>query len=218
MRTQATQGVFQYISELFAEETPALITARDKGETLVPGMQISPYEGKLLAMLVAMSGARHILEIGSFVGYSTLWMAGAMPDDGTLVTLEHASHHAQLTRAHAALAGLDQRITVEEGEALPFLEGYVPPPGGVDLMFLDAAKREYPDYLSHATRLLCPGGLLVADNTLLFGHMIGEPQKNASQAAIEGMRCFNTELAASKLFQTIMLPTEEGMLIARKLP
>lgn len=217
MRETSAEPVQRYISELFAQETALLRNVREHGERIAPGMQISPYEGKLLQVLASAIGARHILEIGTFVGYSTLWVAGALPPEGRLDSLEVNPEHARIARDYCSQSPNADMIYIHEGKALERLATLTPPPEGYDLIFLDAAKSEYPQYLDVAGPMLRCGGLLVADNTLLFGHMVGEPKKQASAGARYNMQIFNETLAASPNYQTIMLPTEEGLLIARKL-
>ena len=204
-----------YITRTFVREPEWIMAARDQGEALVPGMQISPYEGHVLAWLVKLSGAQHILEIGTFMGVSTLWMASALPAGGTLTSLEFRREHAALARAHVAQSPHAHQVTIVEGDGLAWLRAQHAAPR-FDMMFIDAEKRAYPDYLEEGLRLLTPRGWVVGDNTLLFGALSGDTPDAASKEAVAAMQRFNTTLADASQFTSVLLPTPEGMTVARR--
>ena len=151
----------------------ALVAAREAG---LPQIQISPIQGKLLQLLAAACNARNILEIGSLAGYSGIWLARALPPGGHLITLEINPRHAEIVRQSFARAGVGDRTEVRVGNALellPQLEGT----GPFDLVFIDADKPPYPQYLDWALRLTRPGSIIVADNCIRNGEALREPEQ-----------------------------------------
>lgn len=151
-----------------AEDTglqAALTSAQQEG---LPPIQISPIQGKLLQLLATACNAHKILEIGSLAGYSGIWLARSLPVGGRLITLEVNPHHAEVVRQSFARAGVADRTEVRIGSALdllPQLEGAAP----FDLVFIDADKPPYPQYLEWALRLTRPGSIIVADNCIRGG-------------------------------------------------
>jgi predicted O-methyltransferase YrrM len=136
----------------------------------LPAIDVSPPQGKFLHLLARIAGARKVLEIGTLGGYSTLWLARAVPADGIVVTLEANRHHAAIAAANFARAGLKARIDLRVGpalESLPVLESEGT--GPFDLVFIDADKPNNPDYLAWAIRLGRPGSVIVGDNVLREG-------------------------------------------------
>lgn len=208
-------ATLDYMTRTFVREPAWLAPVRTKGEELVPGMQISPYEGHLLRWLVGISGAKHVLEIGTFMGYSTLWMVSGLPADGSITSLEFKHEHAELARAHAAATPHVDQVEIIEGDGLAWLKAQPKTPR-FDLLFIDAEKRAYPHYLEEGLKLLNPRGWIVGDNTFLFGALTGELPDAASAEAKAGMRKFNETLADASRFESVMLPTIEGLTIARK--
>jgi caffeoyl-CoA O-methyltransferase len=213
-RSLAPDAALRYIAETFVEEDALLRRIRAEGEARRPGMQVSSVEGKLLYVLAKMVGARHILEIGSFVGYSGLWLARALPEDGHLHTLESDPTHAAVARAFFDESECRARISLHQGKALELLPVLALPP--LDLVFIDAMKREYPAYLSEVEARVRPGGLIIGDNSFLFGAVYGEPQEKTSPAAVSAMKEFNLRLSSAVCYDAILLPTAEGLTIARK--
>ena len=142
----------------------------------LPAIDVSPLQGKLLHLLVRATGARRVVEVGTLGGYSTVWLARALPDGGRLTTLEVSPHHADVARANLVRAGLDDRVDVVVGPAAESLASMA---GPVDLVFVDADKPSNPVYADHALRLLRPGGLLVVDNTVRGGAVVTGPVDDA---------------------------------------
>ncbi len=157
-----------YISALFAQEDTSLQAAREdmKREGL-PKIHVSPSEGKLLHVLTLLTGASRILEIGTLGGYSTTWLARALPSDGKLISLEIDPHHADVARHNIERAGLTQKVEIRVGPANESL-GRMLEEGEplFDLVFIDADKDGYVDYLHKAVPLTREGGLILGDNTL----------------------------------------------------
>jgi predicted O-methyltransferase YrrM len=156
----------------------------------LPAIAVAPNQGKLLMLMAQMSGARRILEIGTLGGYSTIWLARALPADGRLVTLEYAPQHAEVARRNIARAGFAAQVEVKVGAAvdtLPALDG------PFDFVFIDADKPGYPDYFRWALTLSRPGTVIVADNVVREGKVA----KPAGDAMAEGVRRM-LELAAAE--------------------
>jgi len=184
-------AVDRYITDLFVPSDPALDAALEaSAEAGLPAINVSPNQGKLLFLMAKMKGVRSILEIGTLGGYSTIWLARALPAGGRLVTLEVNAEYAAVARRSFARAGLADVIELQLGPALDTLPKLA---GPFDMIFIDADKQSYPDYLPWAVKLSRPGSLIVADNVVRSGAVI---DANSADPAIQGMRRFNAALAA----------------------
>ena len=160
----------------------------------MPEIQISALQGRLLQILAASIGARRILEIGTLAGYSTIWMARALPVDGRLVTLEVNSKHAEVARSNLERAGLGDRVEVRVGPALESLARMVAEgEPAFDMAFIDADKEPYAEYFDYAVGLARPGALIVADNVVRGGAVA--LSEDGGDSRVEGMRRFNEALA-----------------------
>ena len=160
----------------------------------------------MLQVLLAAIDARSVLEVGTLGGYSAICLARALPEDGSVLTLEKDPSHAAFARRWLERAGLSNRVEVREGaalEVLPSLDGE-----RFDLVFIDADKAPMPTYLDWAMRLLRPGGAVVADNTLRAGRVLDAA---ATDADTEGVREFNRRLAADPRLTAVMVPTHDGV-------
>jgi predicted O-methyltransferase YrrM len=160
----------------------------------LPPSEVSPTQGKLLHLLARLQGARAILELGTLGGYSTIWLARALPSDGRLVTVEADPHRAEVARANVARAGVAELVEVRVGAALDALaqlaaEGGAP----FDLVYLDADKRSNPEYLPWALRLARRGTLIVADNVVRGGAVA---DASSGDPDVQGVRRFLELLAA----------------------
>jgi predicted O-methyltransferase YrrM len=207
-----------YINGLFAPATPAMEAALEAAKRArLPAIQVTPSQGKLLYILACAIGARSILEIGTLGAYSTIWLAQALPADGKLITLEADQRHAEVARANLERAGLAEVVEVRLGcaqDSLPVLlaEGR----GPFDLVFIDADKPSYPEYLAWALKLTHPGSLIVADNVVRDG-AVADPSSEDESA--QGARRFNAALAAeprliSTAIQTVGSKGYDGFAIA----
>ena len=207
-----------YIGELFAPPDPALEGALRRSRAVgLPEIQISPTEGKLLRLLAEIAGVRRILEIGTLGGYSTIHLAGALPEDGLLVSLEVDERNAGVARENIAEAGLESVVEVRVGDARELLARmFEEGEGPFDLTFIDADKGGYPEYLEWALRLSRPGSLILGDNAIMGGSVI-EPEEGSAQA----IRQFNERLAQDPRLSAIVLPLirgrVDGLAIARVL-
>lgn len=161
------------------------ILERNRGSGL-PAIDVSPLQGKFLDLMVRMCGARHILEIGTLGGYSTVWMARALPAGGRIVTLELEERHARIARRNFAAAGVSDRIELHVGPALSSLEKLGEARADpFDLVFIDADKPNNRRYLEWAMRLARPGTVIICDNVIRDGAVIEADSRDAS---VEGAR------------------------------
>ncbi len=210
--------VDDYIADLFGLGDDALDEGlRASAAGGLPSIHVSAAQGKLLHLLARAIGAKRILEIGTLGGYSTIWLGRALPPDGRLVTLELDAHHADVARANLARAGLGAIVEVVVGPALATLarlaeQAVVP----FDMVFIDADKERYPDYLEWSVRLSRPGTLIVADNVVRQGQIV-EPDNGDTR--VQGIRRFNEQLAAdprltATILQTVGAKGYDGLAIA----
>jgi predicted O-methyltransferase YrrM len=167
-------AVDQYISDLLLPSDPALDAALEASAAAgLPQINVTPSQGKLLHVLARMQGARRILEIGTLGGYSTIWLARALPEGGRLITLEADPRHAEVAGANLARAGLAEIVDVRLGPALDTLPRLVDE-GPFDLFFIDADKPNNPAYFSWALRLSRPGSVIIIDNVVRGGAVADE--------------------------------------------
>jgi predicted O-methyltransferase YrrM len=174
----------------------------------LPAIDVSPAQGKLLYLLARMSGARRILEIGTLGGYSTIWLARAVPPGGQVVTLEAMPNHAEVARANFARAGLADRIDLRLGNALDSLPVIAAEAAGpFDLVFLDADKQNNPHYLAWALKLARPGTVIIADNVVREGEVLDAASADGS---IKGVRRFFDMLAEEPRLTATAIQTVGG--------
>ena len=204
----ANADIRAYVDELHAGHDQALQRAFDAPEREgMPAIQVGASEGKLLGMLIALTGARRVVEVGTLAGYSAVRIARALPAAGRLWTIELDPKHAAVARAALAEAGVASRVEVLEGPALELLEQLVPE-GPFDAVFIDADKGNYDRYGRWAREHLRPGGLLLGDNAYFFGRLL----EHTPEA--EAMRRFHEE--AAQAFETVCVPTPDGLLLGIK--
>lgn len=203
--------IADYLATLFAVEDAALAELREEADRIgMPPITISADAGRLLQLLLGLVGARRVLEVGTLGGYSAIWLARALPVDGSLVTIELDPAHAAFARRHLQRAGVADRVEVREGRALdvlPSLDGE-----RFDVVFLDADREPLPTYLDWALRLVRPGGLIIADNALWGGRVADESVDDVRTRAV---REFNRRIAADPRLDSIIVPTHDGVAIAR---
>ena len=186
--------VDRYLDGLFVGEDPALEAALEASEKAgLPAISVSPTQGKLLYLFARLQGARRILEIGTLGGYSTIWLARALPADGRLITLEYVPRHAEVAEANIARAKLAAKVEVRIGEALATLPLLAAEKAGpFDLVFIDADKPNNPAYLDWALKLTRKGSLIIGDNVVRQGRVVDARSKDAG---IQGVRRFNELMA-----------------------
>ncbi len=218
MTQQPWSAVDQFLADLLVRPDPALDAALQASSAAgLPAISVSPVLGKLLMLLARAQGARSILEIGTLGGYSTIWLARALPEGGRLITLEAEPRHAEVARANLGRAGLGGVVEVRLGPALEILpqlaaEGR----GPFDLIFIDADKPGYPDYLAWSLRLSRRGSLIIADN-VVRGGAVADPASDDPR--VQGVRRFLELLAAeprvsATAIQTVGSKGYDGLAIA----
>lgn len=207
-----------YVEGLFAPPDRALEAAlRDSREAGLPEINISASEGKLLQLLTEITGARRILEIGTLGGYSAIHFARALPDGGAMISLELDERHAEVARRNIERAGLSEKVEVLVGDARELLAAMVE--AGIepfDLIFIDADKESYPEYLDFAIRLSRPGSLILGDNAIRSGSVL-----DSKDGSARATREFNESLARDERLSAIIMPLIregiDGIAIARVL-
>ena len=194
MTQEQWNKVDQYISDLLVPADAALdeaLAASTKAG--LPAINVAPNQGKLLHLLARIQGAKSILEIGTLGGYSTIWLARALPPEGRLVTLEFDPKHAEVARSNIARAGLTRVVEVRVGKALDLLPGIqAEAKGPFDLVFIDADKENIPHYFSWALKLARRGSVIIVDNVVRKGAVADAA---SSDVNVLGVRRFN-ELVA----------------------
>jgi predicted O-methyltransferase YrrM len=210
--------VDRYISEMLVPSDPVLDAAlRDSSAAGLPEIHVSPNQGKLLQLLAQSHGARRILEIGTLGGYSTLWLARALPEGGRLVTLEYDPRHADVARVNLARAGFSGTVDIRVGRAqdtLPQLASEAA--GPFDVVFIDADKQGYPEYFTWALRLTRKGSLIIADNVVRNGAVA---DASSADPAVQGVRRMNELVSreprvSATAIQTVGGKGYDGFMIA----
>ena len=202
---QLAEQIDHYIERLFVPPDESLTqNLKDAAAAGLPVINVSPNEGKLLYLIAKMCRAKRILEIGTLGGYSTTWLARALPVDGKLITLELAAKHATVARHSLDRAGVSNRVEIRVGRAVDLLRtliDHVETP--FDLIFIDADKPSYPDYLTLAMQLTRPGTIILADNVIRNGRVL---DAQATDANARGARAYNAAIAAHPRLESIVLP------------
>ena len=209
-------ALYQYLLDVSLRETPLLERLRDETQALAMARwQVAPEQGQFLALLVKLTGARRVLEVGTFTGYSALCMAAALPADGALICCDIPGDYNATARRYWQEAGLAERIDLRLAPALETLaelerQGQG---GQFDLVFIDADKANYPQYLEHALGLLRSGGLVVFDNTLWSGRVLESDPESADTRAIQAL---NRALKEDARVDLSLLPLGDGLTLCRK--
>ena len=177
--------------------------------TPYPSMLTGRVEGRFLQLVAQLTGARRVVEIGTFTGYSALAFAEVLPDDGEILTIEHNPRHAKIARDFFDRSPAGGKITVRVGEALDILKTL--PDAGTDLVFIDADKQNYGDYYRESMRILKIGGWILADNALWYGRIF-DPKDDDSRAVVDFNELVNADGRVEKLFLTI----RDGIYLIRK--
>ena len=218
MDTKLFEAVDVYISDLFEHEDSSLAaTEQSIKESNIPSISISPNQGKFLQMLARLNNAKKILEIGTLAGYSTIWLARALPKTGKLITLEYEPLHAQVAQKNIDRAGLNSVVEIRIGKGLDLLPKLVEEGAGpFDMIFIDADKPPYKEYFDWSLKLSRPGTLIVADNVIREGKVLDE---KSSDEMVAGVKRFNAALAVNPavtatIIQTVGSKEHDGMALA----
>ncbi|MGC9941730.1 MAG: O-methyltransferase [Verrucomicrobiota bacterium] len=219
MNLEQWTTVDHYINHLFEAPDPVLDSALNTSRAAgLPEINVAPNQGKLLQLLAQSCGAQSILEIGTLGGYSTIWLARALPPHGKLITLEFEPKHAEVARANFIRAGLNGKIELRLGKAAEHLAQLVADGRGpFDFIFIDADKESYPDYLAWALKLSRRGTVIIADNVVRQGAIT---DANSDDPRVRGARRFNELLAAeprvcATILQTVGSKGYDGFALAR---
>jgi predicted O-methyltransferase YrrM len=198
-------AVDAYFNEQLSEEDDALRAAVQASQQAgLPAIQISASQGKLLMVLARAIQARSALEIGTLGAYSTIWLARGLPSDGRVISCELSAKHAEVARANLQRAGLGARVQIKVGRAVDTLAQLTAAGDRFDLVFIDADKASYPEYLQAALQLSHPGTLIVADNVVREGRVI---DADSGDADIRGIRSFLEQLSSSADLLAVALQT-----------
>ncbi len=199
-------AIIEYANRVHASHDGALAQAFAVPEG-IPAIQVGPSEGRFLNLLIRMSGAKKIVEVGTLVGYSAIQMARALPPGGKLWSIEFEAKHADVARKNIAAAGLADRVEVIVGAGVDILPTLVEH-GPFDVMFIDADKQSYAKYGAWATANLRTGGMVIGDNAYLFGELTDDTDR------ARAMRGFHEGVAAA--FDSVCVPTPDGMVVGIK--
>lgn len=214
--TPVTDAIAAYIEEHFSAEDDFLRDLCHMAEARgMPAINISGGQGAVLQLLLRATGARHVLEIGSLGGYSAITMARALPPDGTVVCLEINPEYCAFIEEHAARAGLGSVIEVRCGDALSLLRA-MPAQPLYDAVFIDADKPQYPLYFEECYPRVRIGGLIIADNTLAWGH-IAEREPTFEPENVRSLQRYNRLVAMHPGVHAALIPAGDGMTVAIKL-
>jgi predicted O-methyltransferase YrrM len=201
-------AIAAYLSELTAGEDDVLRHARERAAA--GGMPpVSADTGAFLRLAARWVGAQAAVEVGSGAGYSGIWLARGLAPKGTLTTIEAEPEHQRLAKASYEEAGVAGNIRAILGRALDVLPRLSD--GGYDLAFIDARKDEYPEYLTHALRLVRPGGVILADNVLWSGRVA---DAKASDPATEGLRLYSRRIAEDERLESVILTIGDGLSVS----
>lgn len=215
--TPITEALAEYVRGVTLREPEPLRRLREATENHPrASMQIAPEQGQFLHFLTRLIGARRVVEVGVFMGYSSSWIALAMPPGGSIVACDVSEEYTAIARNTWREAGVEDRIDLRLAPALETLDGLIAAgqSGSFDLAFIDADKRNYSNYYDRAIQLVRPGGLIAADNTLWDGSVIDPTDDDPETEAI---RAFNRKLHADGRIALTLATIGDGVTLACKL-
>jgi predicted O-methyltransferase YrrM len=202
------EELYQYIVSTFAEEDEILKSVVKETEMLnFPLIQVSPENGKFLQLLIKIISAKRVLEIGTLTGYSAIWMARGLPDDGKLITLEMLKDHAEVAERNFKRAGFENKIELMLGSAMDSLEKLKGQ--NFDFVFIDADKVAYPNYFDKVIGMVNPGGLITADNTLREGDVLKQDVDEGTKA----VQVYNKKVALDPRVESLLVPISDGLTV-----
>lgn len=211
MNETIRQRLREYVNNIFVREDETLAFVRQQtAEHGLPQINLQPHEGLMVQLFVRMCAARKVVEVGALAGYSAIWIARALPDDGRLITIDKSGEHCRLTRAHIERAGLADKVSVLQGEGRQILDKLaIDAP--FDALFVDADKVSYPHYFAWAADHLRRGGIVMAHNAF-WGGQILSPQSEDDY----GLLRFNQMLADHPAFESTIIEVGDGLALGVK--
>lgn len=218
MDTEIFSQVDNYISNLLAPEDKALTdTIKSLDTEGLPQYSISPTQGKFLQVMMIVCNAKKVLELGTLGGYSTIWLARALPNNGKVITIEVDKHHGDVAQKNINNAGLSQKVDLRIGKALDILPQIIAENDGpFDMIFIDADKPPYTEYFDYALQLSRPGTLIICDNVIREGKVL---DNNTTDEKVKGVQRLNKMLSqnakvTATILQTVGVKEHDGMAIA----
>jgi predicted O-methyltransferase YrrM len=218
MDTEIFSKVDNYISNLLAPEDKALTeTIKSLDNEGLPQHSVSPNQGKFLQVMMIASNARKVLELGTLGGYSTIWLARALPDNGKVITVELDKHNREVAQKNINNAGLSQKVDLRIGKALDILPQIVEENGEpFDMIFIDTDKPPYTEYFDYALKLSRPGTLIICDNIIREGKVLDH---NSTDEKVQGVQRLNKMLSENKkvtatILHSVGVKEYDGMAIA----
>ena len=218
MNTDIFEKVDKYISDLLGKEDKAL---KDATKSLdiegLPHISVSPNQGKFLQVMAMACNATKILELGTLAGYSTIWLARMLPENGKMITIEFDKHHANVARKNIDNAGLTKKVDLRVGKALDILPKMIANnEGPFDMIFIDADKPPYAEYFEYAVTLSRPGTLIICDNVIREGKVLDSKSKDEK---VQGVQRLNKMLSINKkvtatILQAVGVKEYDGMALA----
>ncbi|MET8979299.1 O-methyltransferase [Streptomyces sp. NPDC004539] len=216
--TRTTEALIPKLQEYVAANSSApdqvLLDLAAETEKLFPDdnfMQIGPEQGTFMTLIAQISGAKQVIEIGSFTGYSAICLARGLRPGGTLLACDISEEWTSVAERYWKRAGLDDTITLKLGPALDTLRA-LPAEPQFDLAFVDAEKEDYVDYWEELVPRMRPGALILADNTLHHGQVV-DPDENATN--VQGIRAYNARVSADDRVEQVLIPIGDGVNLAR---
>jgi predicted O-methyltransferase YrrM len=216
VQTTITEELADYIRGVSVREPEVLRRQREETSGHPhASMQISPEQGQFLSFLVRLIGARKTIEVGVFLGYSSIWVAQALPADGRIVACDNSAKYTAVARRYWRLAAVESKIDLRLGRALDSLDALIAEgqAGAFDFFFIDADKTNYQNYFERALTLLRPGGVIAADNVLWHGEVIHPPRDNADGQAVAA---FNVKVRSDDRIWLTLVPIGDGLMLACK--
>jgi caffeoyl-CoA O-methyltransferase len=214
---QLDTALYQYLLDVSVREPGVLRELREETAKMSnANLQIAPEQGRLLALLVQLIGARRCVEVGVFTGYSSLSVALALPDDGRIIACDVSEDYTRVARRYWREAGVENKIELRLAPAMKTLDKMLDSDeeiGQFDFAFIDADKSHYANYYERTLRLLRPNGLIAIDNTLWSGRVIDAADQDEDTIAI---RDFNAKLYSDDRVDVSLVPMGDGLTLARK--
>lgn len=217
MTEQRWRYIQDYSREVFGKEDSHLAGLMPEAVANgLPSIAISADVGRLLMILASTTRGRLAIEVGTLAGYSGIWLSRGLANDGRLITIELEDKHADFAQRQFELANVAKRIEIKRGAAMDILPQLATElePASVDVVFLDAVKSEYPDYWALISKLIAPGGIILADNALGSDSWHIDDESDPKRIAMDR---FNRLVADDPAFEASIIPLRNGVLVGRRM-